>query len=313
MKDLHALPKVRDAWSYLYVEHCRVDRDQKAILFHDARGKVSVPVASLSLLMLGPGTTITHAAIAALAENNCLAVWAGEQGVRYYAHGMGGTRKATPVMQQAKLWVHPALHLEVVMRMYRYRFPEPLDPDLTLQQIRGKEGVRVRQAYAEASRKYGVEWTGRNYNRKSWRAGDPINRALSAANSTLYGLCHAAILAAGYSPALGFIHTGKQLSFVYDIADLYKTEITIPVAFEETAAGEKQLETRVRHRMRDQFAETRLLQRIVPDIQELLNFKDVITDIDFDEDDAAPGDIWDPERKIVGGINYADHLKEGRN
>ena len=156
MKDLHILPKVRDSWSYLYVEHCKVDREDKAIMFHDARGKVSVPAASLSVLLLGPGTTVTHAAISALADNGCLALWTGEQAVRFYAEGMGTTRSASPMMQQARLWADQSSHLEVVIRMYQKRFPGKLDPGLTLQQIRGKEGIRVRSAYAEASRTYVV-------------------------------------------------------------------------------------------------------------------------------------------------------------
>lgn len=307
MKDLHVLPKVRDGWSYLYVEHCRVDRGDRAILLHDERGKVDVPVASLAVLMLGPGTTVTHAAISTLAENGCLALWTGEQGVRFYAQGMGETRSSLPLLQQARLWASSQLHLEVVVRMYQMRFAESLSPSLTLRQIRGKEGIRVREAYAQASRVTGVKWEGRNYNRQSWTNGDPINRALSAANSTLYGVCHAGIVSAGYSPALGFVHTGKQLSFVYDVADLYKTEFSIPVAFEETAQGSTHLETRVRHRMRDLFAERRLLQRIVPDLQHLLALPESADGAsDFDTDEAAPGGLWDPSAgEVSGGVNFS--------
>ncbi|MDA8345350.1 MAG: type I-E CRISPR-associated endonuclease Cas1e [Thermaerobacter sp.] len=310
MKDLHILPKVRDSLSYLYVEHCRVDREGKAIMFHDERGKVSVPAASLSVLLLGPGTTVTHAAITALADNGCLALWTGEQAVRFYAEGMGETRSASAMIQQAKLWADPRLHLQVVIRMYQKRFTDRLDPGLTLQQIRGKEGIRVRSAYAAASRTYGIEWVGRNYNRKDWGEGGPVNRALSAANSTLYGVCHAAIAAAGYSPALGFVHTGKRLSFVYDVADLYKTELSIPAAFEEAAEGSAQLETRVRHRMRDLFAERRLLQRIIPDLQDLLNFPEAC-ESPYDDDAAAPSGLWEPSgREIAGGTNFAEEADQ---
>ncbi|MHB9146656.1 MAG: type I-E CRISPR-associated endonuclease Cas1e [Symbiobacteriia bacterium] len=311
MKDLHVLPKVRDGWSHLYVEHCRVDRDQKAILLHDERGKVHVPVASLAVLMLGPGTTVTHAAVSVLAESGCLAVWTGEQGVRFYAEGMGETRSSLPLLQQARLWADPRLHLDVVIRMYQMRFSDPLSPGLTLQQIRGKEGIRVREAYAQASREYGIKWEGRNYDRRAWNTGDPVNRALSAANSTLYGVSHAAIVSAGYSPALGFVHTGKRLSFVYDVADLYKTEFAIPVAFEAAAQGPNNLETRVRHHMRDLFYERRLLQRIVPDLQKLLQAPDEAVGPDFDADEAAPGGLWDPSRaEVVGGVNFSDAEEE---
>lgn len=305
MKDLHILPKVRDSWSYLYVEHCRIDRQDNAIVLHDARGSVPVPCASLMVLLLGPGTTITHAAIAALAENGCLAIWCGEQGVRFYAQGLGETRSAANLLHQARLWADPVLHMQVVRRLYEARFREPLSPTLTLRQVRGLEGARVREAYARASKETGIPWQGRSYNRKSWKKSDPVNRALSAANSCLYGICHAAIVSAGYSPALGFIHTGKMLSFVYDVADLYKTEITIPVAFRETAKGTEDLETRVRRACRDIFAETRLLARIIPDIQRILGTPQEEEPGDYDIDDALPGGLWDPETGPVwGGRNF---------
>src|SRR5579884_2406468 len=270
LKDLHLLPKVRDSWSYLYVERCRVDQEDHAIAFQDAVGKVAVPCASLAMLMLGPGTTITHAAIRVLAENGCLVSWTGEQGVRFYAQGLGETRSSRRVLHQARLCSIPALRLRVVKRMYQMRFAEPLDPDATLRQIRGKEGIRVRSAYAAASRRTGVEWQGRSYKRDDWRRADPINRALSAANSCLYGVCHAAIVSLGYSPALGFIHTGKMLSFVYDIADLYKADVTVPVAFRVAAEAAGPTETRARRACRDAFKEARLMQRIVSDVDTLL-------------------------------------------
>ncbi|BAS27314.1 type I-E CRISPR-associated endonuclease Cas1e [Limnochorda pilosa] len=309
LKDLHMLPKVRDAWSYLYVEHCKIDRDARAIMLHDARGRVPVPCASLSLLMLGPGTSITHAAISSLADNGCLVAWSGEQGVRFYAQGMGETRSAANLLKQAALWADPQLHLKVVIRMYEFRFGEPIEPRMTLRQIRGKEGVRVREAYARASRVSGVPWEGRSYDRSSWGRSDPINRALSAANSCLYGICHAAIVSAGFSPALGFVHTGKMLSFVYDVADLYKTEFSIPVAFTETAKGTEKLESRVRRTCRDAFTEGQLLARIVPDIQSILNVPlppGATSTGAFDSDAALPGGLWDPDAgSVVGGTNFA--------
>jgi CRISPR-associated protein Cas1 len=306
LHDLHILPKIRDSWGYLYVDHARIEQEAKAIAIYDQEGKTPVPCASLMVLMLGPGTNISHAAVKTLAENGCLVFWTGEQGVRFYAQGLGETRSARRLMRQAMLWSNPAHRLEVVMRMYRMRFKEALPDNLTLQQIRGLEGVRVRDAYAAASRAYGVEWSGRAYRRDDWRAADPINRALSAANSTLYGICQAAIVAAGYSTALGFVHTGKLLSFVYDIADLYKVELTIPVAFAATAAGGDDLERAVRLRCRDRFHEERLLGRIVDDIDRVLAPVSDETDAQIDAELAAPGGLWDPVAGIVpGGENYA--------
>ena len=306
-QDLHELPKIRDKMTYLYVEHCRVDQEDKAIAIHDASGLTPVPCASLTLLMLGPGTKITHAAILTLADSGCLTVWCGEQGVRFYAAGMGETRNAGNLLHQASLCSHRASRLKVVRRMYEMRFKEDLDPALTLQQIRGREGVRVREAYARASRETAVEWKGRSYDRNQWKSADPVNRALSAGNSCLYGVCHAAIVAAGYSPALGFIHTGKQLSFVYDIADLYKCGLTVPLAFRVAAECSKDIEREARLRCRDAFAEQGILQRIVDDIAFTLAIPpEEQEEDDFDADPALPGELWDPDHGACpGGVQYA--------
>lgn len=310
LNDLHILPRIRDSWTYLYTERCRIDREQKAIAIHDESGKTPVPCASLSVLMLGPGATITHAAIQTLAESGCFVTWVGEEGVRFYAEGLGETRSARNLIHQARLASNPTLRLRVIRRMYVRRFQEPLAPDLTLQQIRGREGVRVRETYAQASRATGIPWHGRNYQRQNWNSADPVNRALSAANSCLYGVCHSAIVASGHSPGLGFIHSGKMRSFVYDIADLYKTSVTIPAAFEVVAEGESKIESRVRHRLRDHFRSQRVLPSIIGDIDWVLNVgipDENDDDTDLDSEMALPGGLWDPESGVVsGGVNYGD-------
>jgi len=296
MHDLHELPKLRDGLSHLYLEHGIIDKAAQAIEVIDKTGRTHVPVAALALLMLGPGTSITHAAIRVLADNGCLVIWCGEEGVRFYAQGMGETRKGYHLLKQAELASNPVKRMEVVLRMYRYRFGDQLDPGLSLEQVRGYEGVRVREAYAQASRAYGVPWFGRQYDRFNWAASTPINRALSAANACLNGLCHAAIVSGGYSPGLGFIHTGKQLSFVYDIADLYKVELTIPLAFRLTAESTQNLESRVRRACRDVFRESRLLDRILPDIDMLLGISPgvLVAGAEADSDPARPEPLWSP-------------------
>ena len=308
IQDLHLLPKLRDGWSYLYVEHCRVDQEARAVAIHDAAGKVPVPCANLALLMLGPGVSITHAAITVLADHGCLVAWCGEEGVRFYAVGMGETRSASNLLHQARMWADPQLRIEVVRRLYQLRFAEKLDPALTLRQIRGMEGVRVREAYARAARETGVPWAGRTYHRETWDKADPINRALSTANSCLYGICHAAVVSGGFSPALGFVHTGKMLSFVYDVADLYKTEVTVPAAFRAVVEWKHGLERHVRLACRDAFVSTRLLARIIPDIQTALMIRDGQSPGDgeaFDGDAAAPGALWDGEAgEVEGGRSY---------
>lgn len=299
MRDLHELPKLRDSLSYLYVEHAVLNQKQKAIELYREEGTARVPIADISVLFLGPGTSITHAAVKALADNGCSIVWAGEDVTRFYACGTGETRRAYHLLRQAELSTDAVRRMAVVLRMYLYRFDEELPSGLTLPQVRGLEGVRVRKAYAQAAREYGVEWSGRRYDRSEWGRSDPINRALSAANSMLNGLCHAAIVSGGYSPALGFIHTGKQLSFVYDIADLYKVDVTIPLAFQAVAESPLHAEATVRRLCRGKFREARLLERILPDIDALLQIDRDSEGVevqgnDFDGDPALPGPYWSP-------------------
>ena len=312
MRDLHELPRLRDSLSYLYLERGVIEQAQQAIEVIDVDGRTRIPVAALAVLMLGPGTSITHAAIKVLADNGCLVVWCGEEGVRFYAQGAGETRKAYHLLRQAEMVSDPIKRAEVVIRMYRYRFAETLDPTLSLEQIRGHEGVRVREAYARASETYGVAWHGRRYDRKDWGSADPVNRALSAANACLNGVCHAAIVSGGYSPGLGFIHTGKQLSFVYDIADLYKVELTVPLSFRLTAESTEKLETRVRHACRDAFREAKLLARILSDIDMLLGIGPEVLEqgAEADSDGARPEPYWTPDREqvlalILGGVEDA--------
>lgn len=272
--DLHILPKLRDSLSYIYAEHAIVQRYRNAVELVDKQGKAAIPVASLSLLLLGPGTSITHEAVKLLAQNGCSILWVGEDSTRFYAQGTGETRKAYRLLKQASLVSDPQTRRRVARAMYAYRFDEELDPDLSLEQIRGHEGVRVRSAYQIMSRRYGVKWKGRRYDPRNMQASDSINSALSMANALLYGICHAAIVSGGYSPGLGFIHSGRQLSFVLDIADLYKTELSIPIAFKTVALSTDDLYARIRRSCREEFKKAKLLQRLLPDIDAVLDMED---------------------------------------
>ena len=297
MMNLRGLPKIRDSLSYLYVEHCCIEKDNSALKLIDASGVVPIPIASLSVLMLGPGTKITHDAVTIAVQNGCSLVWTGEEGVRTYAAGTGETRSSTRLLHQIHQWANEERRLQIVIKMYQFRFPDPIEKGFTLQQIRGKEGARVRDTYARLSQEYNVPWRGRSYNRNSWSNAEPINRAISCANSCLYGVCHAAIVSSGYSPAIGFIHIGKQLSFVYDIADLYKVELTLPVAFKVVSENNPNIESTVRHQLRDQFRELRILDRIVSDIDQLLQPPEE-TNYDLDHDFARPLDYWEPPKDL---------------
>jgi CRISPR-associated protein Cas1 len=274
MRTLHELPRFNDRWSYLYLEMGTLDRTDAGLVFHNKLGDTPVPIDQLGLVMLGPGTTVTHAAVKGMADNACLLAWVGQDGVRLYAHSTGATFSARRLLHQARLVSDEAQRLAVAYRMYQKRFPGAPLEGKTIEQVRGMEGLRVRKAYEEAAAKYGITWDGRNYDQGDWYRASPANRAVSAANACLYGVCHAAVVAAGYSAALGFIHTGKLLSFVYDVADFYKTDVTIPAAFEAAAGGSPTLERDVRMRCRKAFHDYRLMEKIVPDVKEVLGAGD---------------------------------------
>jgi len=274
MKTLHELPRFQDRWSYLYLERGVLDQEAGGLVLHTLDADTPLPIDQLSLVMLGPGISITHAAVKALAANNCLLAWVGEQGIRLYAHSTGGTFSARRLILQAKLASDDDSRLAVAYRMYQKRFPGTPLEGKSIEQVRGMEGLRVRKAYEHFAAQHGMTWEGRDYDQGDWFKATAANRALSAANACLYGVCHAAIVSAGYSAALGFIHTGKMLSFVYDVADLYKTETTVPLAFRLASTVTKELERTVRSECRQVFHTCRLMERILPDIAEVLNAGD---------------------------------------
>ena len=298
-QNLRELPKFRDGTTYLHLEHTRLEQDGRGVRAYHPDGMITLPAASLSVLLLGPGCSVSHEAVKALSDTGCSLLWVGEGGVRLYASGIGETRSAARLQQQARLWADPGSRLRVVRQMYTMRFPQGLPDDLTLAQIRGHEGARVRDAYARYSAAYNVKWEQRQYKQNDWNRATPINKALSAGNACVYGLAHAAILATGYSPALGFVHTGKMLSFVYDVADLYKIEVVLPIAFREAATPGDDLERRVRTGLRDHMTGLRLLERMAADLHHLLGGDQ------NDPEPTAPGDLWDPEGDVQGGINHA--------
>lgn len=306
-QDLTLVPKLRDRITYLYIEHAVVEREQNSIAFYsldedDDLTITQAPVCDIALLMLGPGTKLTHGAVDILARNNVLVAWTGEEGVRLYAFGTGGTHSSTRLLKQAELVSNPASRLAIVRKLYGMRFPEATDPDVTIEQLRGKEGIRVRRAYEQASQTHGIEWIGRNYDRNKWQGSDPVNRALSSANACLYGVCHAAILSMGFSPALGFIHTGKQLSFVYDLADLYKLDLSVPIAFAAAKEGADDIDRRVRLQLRDRFRETKFLSRVADDLMAIFGPDQEDPEI-YDDDPALPGQIVGGAE---GGISYGE-------
>lgn len=298
--DLQALPQIRDRMTFLYLERCQINRQDSAITVMDEEGIVLIPAAAISVLLLGPGTTVTHRAMELIGDAGVCIIWVGEHGVRYYASGRPLTHKAGLLMRQAALVSNQKQHLEVVRKMYQLRFPGEDISHLTLPQLRGREGARVRSAYRRAAEEWGIDWNGRVYDPENFAEGDAVNQALSAGHACLYGLAHAVIVAMGCSAGLGFVHIGHENSFVYDIADLYKAETTIPIAFEIAAQQPDDLPAMIRRRVRDTFVQQHILERMVRDIKWLLS--DSEGNSPPEEDTVL---LWNNQREALrNGVSY---------
>lgn len=262
---------IKERLSILYIEYGQLDVLDGAFVVVDKTGvRTHIPIGGVACLMLEPGARVSHAACALAARVGTLLVWIGEAGVRLYSAGQPGGARADRLLYQAKLALDEGLRLKVVRKMYALRFGEEPPQRRSVEQLRGIEGARVRETYKRIAARYGIKWIARNYDLDAWDRGDTANRCLSAATACLYGVTEAAVLAAGYAPAIGFIHTGKPLSFVYDVADIYKFETVVPVAFRIAAKNPANAEQQVRHACRDMFRETRLLERIIPGIEGML-------------------------------------------
>ena len=295
-----ALPRAADRMSFLYLEHCVVHREDGAVTARNDKGLVRVPAASLLAVLLGPGTSVSHQAMCLLGECGTTAVWVGERGVRYYAHGRSLATSSRLLVEQAARVSSPQKRLAVARKMYTMRFAGEDVDGLTMQQLRGREDARIRSVYRENSKRTGVPWKRREYEHDDFDASDPINQALSAAHAALYGVIHAVVVSLGCSPGLGFVHTGHERSFVYDVADLYKAETTIPIAFDVVSEGMDDLTGTTRRRVRDKVFELKIIERTVKDIYRLLEVDDL------EDMSINVVSLWDyQQRAVAGGANYA--------
>ncbi|MEQ6028088.1 type I-E CRISPR-associated endonuclease Cas1e [Streptomyces salinarius] len=297
------LTRTGERLSFVYLERCTVHRDANAITAQDAEGTTHIPSATIGTLLLGPGTSVTHQAMSVLGETGAAVCWVGEHGVRYYASGRALSRSAALMEAQARQWANQRSRLAVARAMYRLRFPDEDPTGLTRHELLGREGRRVKDCYRTEAARTGVPWRGRRYTPGDFTSGDAVNQAITAAAQCMYGIAHAVVTSLGCSPALGFIHSGHELSFVLDIADLYKTEIGIPLAFDIAAQDEEDTGPRTRRALRDRINETSLLDRCVNDIRRLL-----LTDSTDSSGAADDRDVVtlqsDHGLQVASGTNY---------
>ena len=294
---------LKDRISMIFIEKGQVDVLDGAFVVVDVTGiRTHIPVGSVACIMLEPGTRVSHAAVGLAAKVGTLLIWVGEAGVRLYASGQPGGARSDRLLYQAKLALDEQARLKVVRKMYELRFGEPPPAKRSVDQLKGIEGARVRKMYPLLAKQYGVTWNRRDYSPDVWDASDMPNRCMSVSTHCLYGICEAGILAAGYAPAIGFIHTGKPQSFVYDIADIFKFETVVPIAFKIAARNlpNKEADRQVRLACRDSFRQTKILKKIIPTIEEILAAGGI-------EMPKPPEDAVLPVIPNVGGIGDAGH------
>lgn len=292
---------IKDRNSMIFLEYGLIDVVDGAFVLVDKNGvRTHIPLGSIACIMLEPGTRVSHAAVKLAAVTGTLLIWVGEAGVRLYSSGQPGGARSDKLLYQAQLALDNSLRLKVVRKMFEFRFGEAAPEKRSIDQLRGIEGARVRKMYQMFANQYGVKWTGRNYDPKNWGASNVINKCLSSATSCLYGISEAAVLAAGYAPAIGFLHSGKPLSFVYDIADLFKFETVVPVAFKIAAGKPSYPDRAVRLACRDTFRSTRLLKKIIPTIEDVLAAGEITPPAP--PEDAQPPAI--PEPVSIGDMGH---------
>jgi CRISP-associated protein Cas1 len=292
---------MRERVSLMFIEYGQIDVLDGAFVVIDKNGvRTHIPVGGVACIMLEPGTRVSHAAAALAARMGTLLVWVGEAGVRLYASGQPGGARADRLLYQAKLALDDVARLKVVRKMYELRFGEKSPDRRSVEQLRGIEGARVRKLYELLAQRSGLKWDRRHYDPDNWDGGDVLNKCVSAANACLYGITEAAVLAAGYAPAIGFIHTGKPLSFVYDIADLYKFDTVVPIAFQIAARKPPEPERAVRLACRDVFRREKVLERIIPSIEEVLAAGEMQPPAPHEE--AVPIAIPNPES--IGNVGH---------
>ncbi len=271
--------QIKDRLSFFYVQRGGLTVIDGCLVLTDAEGQTQyeVPARATTCIMIGPGATVSTEAIRLAAAYGVLIVWVGEHGVRCYSAGRPWGDNIEWLDKQVKCYSDPQLGLKVAREMFFRRFGVRMERR-SLEQLRGIEGARVRELYKLKAQEFRIPWSGRKY-----IPGNPLgetdapNLALNVANTCLYGLVETAVLAAGMSTGLGFVHKGARLSFVLDIADLYKMEHMVPLAFRlvaEKGDGSRPwqtLEMDVRRACRDHFRQSKLLDRIVTDMTSLID------------------------------------------
>lgn len=270
-KDFENLvPMIKDRWCPIFLEHGRLEVDNYSTKFITSDGNtIHIPNAMVSCIVLGPGTTITHAAISVCSKTNTPVIWCGEEGLFFYAFGVNVNERCKTTIRQVEMYSNKELNLLVCQRMFKIRFPEVDISDLSIDSMRGMEGNRVRNSYKELSEKYNIPWVCRNTNGFIGIDVDDLNLSLNILNYYLYSLCLTVCISMGYIPSLGFFHSDGKVPFIYDMADLYKKELTFDVAFSTYVDAKKYNKDLLIKNFTEKVTKFKLLEKLPKHLNEI--------------------------------------------
>ncbi|MDY3128293.1 MAG: type I-E CRISPR-associated endonuclease Cas1e [Corynebacterium sp.] len=262
--------RLEDRVSFLYLERCSIRQDKTGVVAYSQvdgealTQRIQIPVGGISLLMLGPGTSISSAAATSCARSGATVMFTGGGGVPSYTHATPLTSSARWAIAQAHLVANEAHQRKAAVKLYRRQLAlDDLDDSVSISVMRGMEGRVMKQTYQSLAKKHGIK----NF-RRNTAADDPINQGLNLANSMLYGCAASASTALSLNPALGIIHRGNSRALLFDLADLYKPILTMPLAF--ACADKEEPSEALRKELRREIHRRRLLKDMIQVLMEIL-------------------------------------------
>jgi len=272
-----------DRHGLVWLEHGRLSVEDGTLRFVAAKsesfdpGDYAIPYQAVSMILLGPGTGLTHDVLRLAARHGLLIAAVGEGGVKCYTAPPMGQGRADVARAHASRWADPKQRLDTARRLYAWRFGRVL-PHRDIETLRGIEGARIKESYRLVAQRFGIEWRGRRYDRDNPLAADLPNQAINHAATFVEAAADIAVAAVGALPPLGFIHEDSSNAFTLDVADLYRVDIVLPLAFGAVQAVTQgkadNLEREVRRRAAHTFRQEKLIPRMIERIKELFDVND---------------------------------------
>lgn len=295
----HLITRSDSKISFLYIEMAHIEQTDYGVEIVQGKKHSEIPITTINCILLGPGVSITHRAVCNISQAGCTICFVGRDISTFYTYGEPSTRSSKNILKQIKMHENKQSHLDVVHKMYQIRYPDKKLKTKSVEELRGIEGTSVKETYSRCAEKFGVSWSGRVYKPDDFYGQDTTNMYITALNHALYSVVASVIVSLGFNTAVGFIHTGHVNSLVFDISDLYKENITIPLAFELASSCAYD-----RHKMlakfRDTIVQEKFMKKLVNDILYIFS-----TDDDTDTSIEVELRLWGDKNFGIFGKNYS--------